>query len=914
MPRMLGRQWSRDERGVSSTLLTVAISGVLFIGSLGVVLIAADGQGDSLDTDRADGAVEHQKATQLSQLFTRSPGYADHGTNVVDWAVDPDDASSNHNPDKVTRLGLTDPSSFILDYDKIRNLQDAPFAADSDDGFLNYEEARKALGLTADGLDFHIRGYPSMKSLDERLADGLRDQHLRIMYIGDYERDAGAPEDPEPHDGLTYTPIACGISPASDQAIRLNTTLTNGGINTTQFLTVFELDFGPGPAERRQSDSYIVDPGGDVEVWVDFPRLSGQDCADIDELELEIHDPELKLIEDTSGPSWAATSGTTATVPLEVTTDEAYWITGEDDIVVEYDGATWTGADDMRITVRQGTDPSDPVHYQVDFEFEKKKQDREHTIPAGTLAAGDYALYVEHLPSGVMLSRPMSVIEVGGAPMLYAPAGGSPESVTGAGTAVATEVGFLDQLSKPFCPYLYYSTLDSPLATVEPWADRCVVEQVDEFSGFLGTPNIVPGADVQVSCVVTSCDFSGAGSSHDAPIVNYTWHFGDGNTGWGKQVEHAYGSIGSYDVTLVITDARGAKSKDTESIFTGLGSSLSGDSNDPPPASIGAVCDGFACDFDTPEFDDDGIANWEWDFGDGTVISGGAQNDRTPSHTFPGNGTYPIKLNVTDDAGAWSLDVEELQIVYGVKSFSKETRPGDIFPDLRDDLMRDLKDRIIYPEGHPHEGQPRLDKVQVLIVGSMVDHQPMVHIRDEVAAWVEAGGYLIVLGSEDTNTQWMESIYKLGIHSSSNGVHFDDAQHPILHVTEALDYEGFESEGDVWKFTGQGKDSFVTIASTEDDATVMAVSKDGAFGRGKVAITSWFPFDMKRTGAPDSEFEGLKFVNNLLMLGYRGLYLDYGPSIPEGVEVVPAVSRAPIEHPDLGLVTMTLIVYVFPGG
>ena len=44
----------------------------------------------------------------------------------------------------------------------------------------------------------------------------------------------------------------------------------------------------------------------------------------------------------------------------------------------------------------------------------------------------------------------------------------------------------------------------------------------------------------------------------DGTIVSYSWDFGDGNTATGVTVDHAYSEVGSYTVTLTVTDDDGA--------------------------------------------------------------------------------------------------------------------------------------------------------------------------------------------------------------------------------------------------------------------------------------------------------------------------------------------------------------------
>ena len=55
--------------------------------------------------------------------------------------------------------------------------------------------------------------------------------------------------------------------------------------------------------------------------------------------------------------------------------------------------------------------------------------------------------------------------------------------------------------------------------------------------------------------------FDGSGSTDpDGTIASWAWTFGDGSTGAGQAVVHTYASAGTYNVTLTVTDDRGASS------------------------------------------------------------------------------------------------------------------------------------------------------------------------------------------------------------------------------------------------------------------------------------------------------------------------------------------------------------------
>jgi serine protease len=70
--------------------------------------------------------------------------------------------------------------------------------------------------------------------------------------------------------------------------------------------------------------------------------------------------------------------------------------------------------------------------------------------------------------------------------------------------------------------------------------------------------------------------------------------------------------------------------------------------NAPPNAAFTPTCDAGTCRFADGSTDPDGsVTGWQWSFGDG-----GSSTQRNPSHTFPAEGTYDVRLTVTDDRGA----------------------------------------------------------------------------------------------------------------------------------------------------------------------------------------------------------------------------------------------------------------------
>jgi PKD repeat protein len=80
---------------------------------------------------------------------------------------------------------------------------------------------------------------------------------------------------------------------------------------------------------------------------------------------------------------------------------------------------------------------------------------------------------------------------------------------------------------------------------------------VDDGSGGGDPPggNEPPVASFTYTCTDLSCDFDGSGSSDsDGSLVSYDWTFGDGGSASGITASHTYGSAGTYNVTLTVTD------------------------------------------------------------------------------------------------------------------------------------------------------------------------------------------------------------------------------------------------------------------------------------------------------------------------------------------------------------------------
>ena len=71
--------------------------------------------------------------------------------------------------------------------------------------------------------------------------------------------------------------------------------------------------------------------------------------------------------------------------------------------------------------------------------------------------------------------------------------------------------------------------------------------------------------------------FDASGSSDpDGTVTSYAWDFGDGTTGSGVTVNHAFPAAGAYSVTLTVTDNAGATDSETKTVQVGTPTILPG--------------------------------------------------------------------------------------------------------------------------------------------------------------------------------------------------------------------------------------------------------------------------------------------------------------------------------------------------
>ena len=149
------------------------------------------------------------------------------------------------------------------------------------------------------------------------------------------------------------------------------------------------------------------------------------------------------------------------------------------------------------------------------------------------------------------------------------------------------------------------------------------------------------------------------GTNPQTQAQGYTgfWRIG-GDSSWGGNSAFFNGRLDEaaiYPVALSLTQVRAH--------YQASGATTNAD----PVAAFTSSCTDQDCYFDgSTSSDPDGtVSDWAWDFADGTARGSGA----TVRHTFTADGTYAVKLTVTDAQGA--KDTLTRQVV--IKSNAKPT-------------------------------------------------------------------------------------------------------------------------------------------------------------------------------------------------------------------------------------------------
>lgn len=184
----------------------------------------------------------------------------------------------------------------------------------------------------------------------------------------------------------------------------------------------------------------------------------------------------------------------------------------------------------------------------------------------------------------------------------------------------------------------------------------------------VNTPPVAAFAAARGADTLTYVFDASASADADGSIVSYEWDFDDGDVATGKTVTHRYTDGDTYEVTLVVTDDKGAVAEVSHEV----------EPNEPPEADLDCeVSDDdpnlVECDGSFSDDPDGEVTAWSWSFGDGGTASG-----EEVTHRYAAPGTYTITITVTDDRGASASAKDSIRVnAPPVPAFTVTYDPAD---------------------------------------------------------------------------------------------------------------------------------------------------------------------------------------------------------------------------------------------
>jgi len=192
------------------------------------------------------------------------------------------------------------------------------------------------------------------------------------------------------------------------------------------------------------------------------------------------------------------------------------------------------------------------------------------------------------------------------------------------------------------------STVENPvhiytadgLYTVSLTAKNSFGEDTKVIAGLIrvgGGPNVDFTADRTLTSVDRFIRFTDLSTNEP---TSWVWDFGDGTTGTGQTPDHAYHAIGTYDVTLTVSNQYTMSSLTKKHYITVVNMPRANFVADKTKGQAPLTVSFTDTSSGTPTL-------WSWDFGDGVTSA-----EQNPVHSYTENGVYTVSLTASNVNGA----------------------------------------------------------------------------------------------------------------------------------------------------------------------------------------------------------------------------------------------------------------------
>ena len=215
-----------------------------------------------------------------------------------------------------------------------------------------------------------------------------------------------------------------------------------------------------------------------------------------------------------------------------------------------------------------------------------------------------------------------------------------PDTVACAGSVITLQVGNTNaNLQWSTGHNGQVETVNTP-STVWVSAVDGICQSSDTVEVLFQSPTASFASPDTSGCAPLSSIFTDLSSGGNAPIAQWAWDFGDGNTSSVQHPQHTFQQPGTYDLSLLVTDQNGCQDDTTNALFVEVFPE--------PSASFTFTPQHPDLNHPQVQFEDlsMGANTWHWTFGDGNF-----SNHQNPIHTYTAAGTYTVTLTVTNEFG-----------------------------------------------------------------------------------------------------------------------------------------------------------------------------------------------------------------------------------------------------------------------
>ena len=213
------------------------------------------------------------------------------------------------------------------------------------------------------------------------------------------------------------------------------------------------------------------------------------------------------------------------------------------------------------------------------------------------------------------------------------------------------------------------------------------------IAAFVTEPLLANASGPYHTIIGQPLQFRGNVTGGRAPYT-FQWDFGDGNNSTGQQTSHIYSHVGSYYVTLIVTDSRGSISNNTTIAVIDEIPNIIADTHGPysgfagePVSFIGTATGGIS------------PYAWSWDFGDDEI-----SHEQNPHHIYTTPNNYTLTLTITDIRNITAITTTLVRIlaahptiIYVDDNFTTET-PGfgvDHFTTIQEGITAVANDGLV---------------------------------------------------------------------------------------------------------------------------------------------------------------------------------------------------------------------------